>query len=54
MAWRKWYFVGIYYENRHLNFLADSGFPGDVCLDNVMEWFNVTSTGLTLVDLFNL
>jgi hypothetical protein len=31
-----------------------SGFPGHVGLDNVMERFGVTSTGLTLVDLFNL
>ena len=33
---------------------SDSAFAGDVRLDNVMEWFGVTSTGLTLVDLFNL
>ena len=31
-----------------------SGFPGDVRLDNVMEWFDVASPGFTLVDLFNL
>jgi len=29
------------------------GFPGDVRLDNVMEWFDVQHTGLTLVHLFN-
>jgi hypothetical protein len=29
------------------------GFPGDVRLDKVLEWFNARSTGLTLVDLFN-
>jgi hypothetical protein len=28
-------------------------FSGDVCLDKVMERFNVQHTGLTLVDLFN-
>ena len=49
MAWSKWCFVCIYYENRHVNFLSDSGNPGDVCLDNVMEWFNARSTSLTLV-----
>ncbi len=31
-----------------------SGFPGNGGLDNVMERFSVTSTGLTLVHLFNL
>jgi hypothetical protein len=31
-----------------------SGFPGHGGLDNVQERFDVTSTGLTLVDLFNL
>ena len=31
-----------------------SGFPGNVCLDKLSERFDITSTGLTLVHLFNL
>jgi len=54
MTWSKRSSLGIYDKNGHLNFLSDSGNPGDVCLDKVIEWFDVTSTGLTLVDLFNL
>src|SRR5262249_30195314 len=36
-----------------LNFLSDPGNPGDVRLDNVLEWFNARSTDFTLVHLFN-
>jgi hypothetical protein len=34
--------------------LRGSAFAVKVCLDEVMERFNVANTGLTLVDLFNL
>jgi hypothetical protein len=30
-----------------------TGFPANVRLDNVMGWFNVQYTGLTLIHLFN-
>jgi len=34
--------------------LNPSGCPGNVRLDEVRKWFNVASTDLTLVHLFNL
>ena len=49
-------FIGINYKNVTQVFapFRASGCPGNGGLDNVQEWFGVTSTGLTLVDLFNL
>ena len=36
------------------NAQTHTGFPGDVCLDKLIERFGVASTDLTLVHLFNL